>query len=345
MRQFGLFIVLAALTVGSCGSDPRGVVVLDSLSQPRGIAVDGSRICVAEAGEIGPDGPTREQPGQLEADTGRVVCTPLEDEEPETVLDELPFVYYPDAAVTSGAADVASDSGDLWVLVGESYGELARSIVAIEVGEASKVVDLLAFAESRQIASDGLKSNPFSFVLAPDRAGFFVADAATGTVLQAGMDGVVELFATVPGHEVLTGMAWGPDGDLYVASFGQLPHPEGSGAVLAVDRDGRHRVVVDGLTMPIDVGFDTAGGLLILEYSSPPEDPGGTDAYRDRTGALLHVSEPESDTTPTVLLDRLDRPTGLSVGTGSAWISISAGEQAPGAGLVERYSLSELIPE
>lgn len=344
MRRLGPCILAASITLAACGSDPDGIV-FDGLSQPRGISVDGSRVCVAEAGAIGPEGPAREQPGQLEADTGRVLCRERDGSEQQTVLDELPFVYYPDAAVTSGVADVVVDGTDLYVLVGESFGDLARSVVKVHSDGADKLVDLLDFAESRSIAGDGLKSNPYSFVLSRDRTEFFIADAATGTLLRAGEDGDVELFSPVPGHEVLTGVTWGPDGDLYVGSFGQLPHPPGSGEVVAVDMEGQHRTVVDGLTMPIDLGFDNRGGLLILEYSSPPDDPGGTDAYRDQAGRLLYRSQPALDGALIVLLDGLERPTGLFVEDDAVWISLSESEQAPQEGRVERYLLSDLLDD
>ena len=73
------------------------------------------------------------------------------------------------------------------------------------------------------------------------------------------------------------------------ASFGQLPHPPGSGAVVAIGADGLHRAVVEGLTMPIDVAFDGAGGMFVLEYANPPDEPTGVDAYRDGTGRLLYL--------------------------------------------------------
>jgi hypothetical protein len=346
MGRLGAFATAAGLTVAGCASSgPEQVVVFDNLSQPRGLSVDRSRVCVAEAGAISAEGPAREEPGQLEADTGRVLCAPLGDGEPVAMIEGLPFVYYPDAAVTSGAADVVSDGQDLHVLVGESYGEFARSVVAVNASGTQKVVDLLAFAVARSSAGGGLRSNPYSFVIAPDRTGFFISDAATGTVLRAGSDGTVETFASVPGHEVLTGMTWGPDGALYVASFGQLPHPVGSGAVIAIDANGQHRVVVGDLTMVIDIGFDESGGIFILEYSSPVEDPQGTDAYRDGAGRLLYVSDPTQNSAAQVLLDRLDRPTGLSVGAEAVWISISAGEEAPGEGSVVRVSRSDLLAE
>jgi len=333
------------LLVVSCGGDGAEVeTVIDDLSQPRGIAVGGSTICVAEAGALEPDGPTRERPGQLEADTGRVLCV-ADDGEPDVLLDELPFVYYPDAAVTSGVADVLLDGDRSYALVGESYGPLARQVLSFDAEGRRTVADLLAFAETSRAGDGATLSNPYSFVLQPDRSGFFVSDAATGTVLDVGLDGTVATFAPVPGHAVLTGMAWGPDGDLHVASFGQLPHPLGSGAVVAIDDAGTSRVVVDEVTMAIDVAFDEAGGMFILEYANPPDEPTGVDAYRDGTGRLLYLPSVPSDDSPTVLLDDLNRPTALAVNGDDVLISLASGVQAPGAGSLARYSLVRLLED
>lgn len=336
--------VLVLLAVSCGGEGVEAETVIDNLSQPRGIAVDGSTICVAEAGALEPDGPTRERPGQLEADTGRVLCV-TDDGEPDMVFEGLPFVYYPDAAVTSGVADVLRDGDRLYALVGESYGALARRVLVFEADGPRTVADLLAFAETSRSGDGATLSNPYSFVLQTDRSGFFVSDAATGTVVDVGLDGTVSTFAPVPGHAVLTGMNWGTDGDLYVASFGELPHPEGSAAIVAIDGDGVSRVVVDEVTMAIDVAFDEAGGMFILEYANPPAEPTGVDAYRDGTGRLLYLRSAPSDDSPMVLLDYLNRPTSLAVDGGEVLISLASGVQAPGAGSVVRYSLDQLLED
>ena len=187
------------------------------------------------------------------------------------------------------------------------------------------------------------RSNPYSFVPALDGSGFFVSEAAAGTILHAGVDGSVELAAEVAGHEVLTGLTWGADERLYVASFGQLPHPVGSGAIVAVDADGSHEVVLEGLTMAVDVAFDDDGGMLVLSTATPPDDPAGVEAYRDRSGRLLHVAGPVDEV--RVLRADLNRPTALEVVGDDVFVSISAGELAAAEGSVVRLSLAELLQE
>lgn len=344
--RLAVLVVAGALMGSSCGSGSiEQRVVLDGLSQPRGIMADGDTVCVAVAGELPAAVATGDPSAQLEAETGRVVCRHGDDgDEVTTVVGGLPFVYYPDAAVTSGAADLALVGGRMHVLVGEASGRVARSIVTVEDGEPHIVADLLAFAEERVGADGLLRSNPFSLVPLPDEDGFLVADAATGSVLRAGLDGEVAVYAPVPGHEVLAGMAWGLDGELYVASFGQLPHPPGSGAVVAIGTDGVHRTVVDGLTMPIDVGFDGDGGMFVLEYATPqdePTDPG--DAYRDASGRLLYTESAGAASRLRVVADGLSRPTSLVVGDDIVWVSLAAGELAAAEGSVVAMARHDLL--
>jgi hypothetical protein len=257
----------------------------------------------------------------------------------EAVISGLPFVHYPDANVTSGVSDVLLTANQLFVLVGEAVGPDARRIIEVGPDGTTVVADLLAAAELRPDTEGAVRSNPWSFVLRPDEEGFYVSEAAAGLILDVGMDGAVSIFAPAPGHEVLTGMAWGPDGRLFVASFGQLPHPEGSGAVLAIDAEGNSTEVASGLTMVIDVAFDGDGGMLVLEYSTPLAEPQGSDAYRDASGRLIHIDSIGAQ--PRVLLESLARPTAMTVVGDRLFMSLAQGELAEGEGRI----VSHLIPE
>jgi hypothetical protein len=341
-RTATLAACLCALLVGACAPDGGDGIVIGQLSQPRGMWLDADELCVAEAGHV--DGELGADPGpQIEATTGRIVCSSVDGGSARVIADELPFVYYPDAAVTSGAADVTAIGDRRFGLVGESYGEMSRSIVELDGDRPRVVVDLGRDAESTIGVGGALLSNPYSFVATPDGEGFFVADAATGTVLRAGLDGSVELFAEVPGHDVLTGISWGADGRLYVSSFGTLPHADGSGAVLALDPDGTPTIVLDGLTMVIDVAVAPDGSLLVLEYATPPTDPGGVEAYRDRSGRLLHVPAGVGPAEARVLRDDLGRPTAILLSGDDVFVSISQGELAADEGSVIHLSLGDLV--
>ena len=124
-------------------------------------------------------------------------------------------------------------------------------------------------------------------------------------MLRVALDGQISLLAELPQMPPLTGLAFGPDGRLYFADFSALPHAPGSGAIWAADRSGKLMPAAAGLTMPIDVGFDGAGAMYVLEFSDGrrPGQP-----YAAGLGRLLRI---EHDGARTVVLDRLNYPTAM----------------------------------
>jgi hypothetical protein len=172
----------------------------------------------------------------------------------------------------------------------------------------------------------------------PDAANgrFLVTDGATGHVLAAGLDGDIQVFSDVTGHEVLTGIAWGPDGLVYVASFSQLPHATGVGAILQLHTDGSFVVAADNLTAPIDLAFDMARRMYVLEFIDGTETG---DPYRGKTGRLLRL-EPEGDgwASGQVLVQDLPFPTALLIdGQDRIYISVHGAFSPPNSGLVLRF--------
>ena len=154
-------------------------------------------------------------------------------------------------------------------------------------------------------------------------------------MLAAGIDGNIEVFSTVDGHEVLTGIAFGPGAVHYVTSFSQLPHETGDGAVLRLATDGDFAVVADGLTTPIDLAFDSAGRMYVLEFI----DGTTTDhPYIGKVGRLLRL-ERDGDRwiAPVVLVERLPFPTALLIHQNSVYISVNGAFSGPGTGLVLRF--------
>jgi len=128
-------------------------------------------------------------------------------------------------------------------------------------------------------------------------------------------------------------MAFGPDGRLYMAMFSLRPHLPGSGAVWSADSSGQLAIAVQGLTMPIDVGFAASGAMYVLEFgqSAQPDR-----LYPSESGRLLRISE---DGAPVVVLDRLNYPTALAFSpTGDLYIAVGGAFTAPGEGAILRVS-------
>lgn len=162
-------------------------------------------------------------------------------------------------------------------------------------------------------------------------------DGSANSRLRSG--GVARLLGSGRSASIPRTSSWNEPPD--VASFGQLPHPVGTGAVVALDPSGSHEVVVSGLTLVIDVGFDRDGSMLVLEYARPADEPAGTDAYRSGTGRLLHLAPP-FDGSPRVLVDDLARPTALTATDDAVFVSLSVGEEAREEGSVVRFDRAEL---
>jgi hypothetical protein len=267
------WILALVVVLSACGAgNAQYRTILAGLNEPRGmwLLTDGT-LCVAEAGSLADDQAIREGPTANRSDTGSVSCVDPSGDH-RRIAEGFPYVFYNVTGVTTGPADVAEMNGALFLLTGEGEGDLARSLLRLTGAGYSpeQVADFLTFAEETAEADAfdevTVFSNPFSMLPDPENDRMLVTDGATGHVLAVGLDGEIRVFSDVEGHEVLTGIARGPDDAAYVTSFSQLPHIEGDGSVLRLRDDGSFDVAVDDLTAPIDLAFDSSGRLYVLEF-------------------------------------------------------------------------------
>lgn len=346
LRQRWVWIVVLVLLLAVVAANLRSenlgyVVVLDGLDEPRGLRVllDG-RLCVAEAGRLAEGQKVEEGPTANRAPTGAVSCVDAEGVR-QRIVEQLPYVFYNVTGVSAGPADIGELDGELYLLTGEGEGMYARTLLKITdpTGPPDVVADFLEFAvataEPNFFDEIDIFSNPYAMMVDPTNDRFLVTDGATGFVLAAGIEGDIEVFSTVEGHEVLTGIAFGPGGHPYVTSFSQLPHDTGDGSVLRLEPDGSISVAADGLTTPIDLGFDSEGRMYVLEFidGTTTEHP-----YIGKVGRLLRL-ERDGDrwTAPVVLVERLPFPTALLMHRNSIYISVNGAFSGPGTGLVVRF--------
>ncbi len=333
---------LALLLLGACGASQSGYqVVMDGLNHPRGLLLraDGT-LCVAEAGRLAVGQEPKEGPTTNLAATGAVTCVDSAGRR-TAVVEGLPFVFYNVTGVTTGPADLVEMEGDLFLLTGEGHVDPARSILKISAPPVPPevVADFLAFATETAVLGFfdeiDILSNPYAMVSDPQDRRFLVTDGATGQIMAAGLDGRIQIFSQVKGHEVLTGITWGPDG-LYVASFSQLPHAEGRGAILRLDPDGSFDVVIDDVTTPIDLAFDTKGRLYVLEFVSAAESGF---PYPARTGRLLRFDRRgDGWSNGLVLVEGLPFPTALLIDDQDrGFVSVHGAFSSPESGIVIRF--------
>jgi hypothetical protein len=232
--------------------------------------------------------------------------------------------------------------GLLYLLTSEGEEHLSRSLLRIEKGRPPQVVaNFLDFATGSQpieyFLPGEITSNPFALIPDPPNRRFLVTDGATGQVLAAGLDGQIRVYAAMEEREVLTGIAWGPDGLPYVTSFSRLPHQAGAGAVLNLQPDGAIELVLTGLTTPIDLAFDQTGRLYILEfvYASQTGDP-----YRGKTGRLIRFASQGDRWGPAeILVEGLPYPTALLINSANhLYLSINGAFSPPGSGAILHFN-------
>lgn len=214
-----------------------------------------------------------------------------------------------------------------------------------------------------------IASNPYALAISGNTA--YIADAAANDVLGVQLDGTNLRTVTVlpeqiinnpifptpaPGQElppdapppgqqpteiqiqsVPTGVAFGPDGALYVSEYTGFPFPVGEARIFRVGADGKPTVYADGLTQLTDIAFDTQGNLYALQYANQPQWTGNVD------GSLIQIA-PDGTRTTLVSGNGLENATALTVGPDGAIYVSNLGDSA-GAGQVLRIDTKTTVPE
>jgi hypothetical protein len=304
-------------------------------------------LCVAETGRL-----IERREGEFTVsltNTGSLLCLDAAGRR-ERVVEGLPYAHYGASGVSVGPTDVAELDGVLYLLTAEGDERLSRSLLRIGPEQTpQKVADFLDFATGSQpleyFLPGEITSNPYAMIPDPANRRFLVTDGATGQVMAAGLNGQISVYAALEEREVLTGIAWGPNGLAYVASFSQLPHQAGAGAVLAIRPNGVIEVVLSGLTTPIDLAFDQLNRLYVLEfvYASETGDP-----YRGKTGRLIRFT-PYGERrwgSPKVLVEGLPYPTALLINTkNEIYLTINGAFSPPASGAVLYFAKLVSQPE
>lgn len=302
--------------------------LIAQLNNPRGIAIasDGT-IFVADSG-----GPEREYSGAIT----RVGVQGV---------DQLPFARFGNFRGEAnnreylfGLSDVAVyDEHQLYVAMGihawmESPLYAPNRVMGLALdGTLTDVFDAGRFEKERDPDGQGPDSNLTSIAITK-QGSLWVSDAAGNWVAHVSENGEVLSVVAFPEVDqeeaVPTGITIGPDGLAYVALFHCRTPTENKGGVARINPDGTFDIVVSGLSNPIDVAFDSAGRLHVLEFAVD---------FAPNTGRLTRVTE-QGDII-TELAD-LRFPTSFAIdGQGVAYITAI---NAPNGGAVGTGTLVEV---
>lgn len=338
--------MLILILTACASSTTRYSVVLDKLNDPRGMILraDGT-LCVAEAGRLEEGAVIQPGPTTNRAQTGSLTCVDAGGDR-QRLVERLPYTRYNADGITVGPTDVAEIHEQLYLLTGEGTGAFSRAVLRIDDAGSRPVViaDFLVYAEQTAVPDFfdeiNIITNPFAMIADPQNDRFLITDGATGEVYSADLDGEIRVYSQVEEHAVLTGITWGPDGLAYVASFSELPHGRGAGAIVRIHPDGETSVAVADLTTPIDLAFDRQGRLYVLEFTFAIVEG---HPYRDGTGRLLRF-EPTSAGWEggRVLIEGLPFPTDVLVESdGTIYVTVHGAYSEPGQGMVLSLAATE----
>jgi len=320
----GLAVLPLPAAVGGAGP----TVVASGLLSPRGLAIgaEGS-FFVVEAGKGGARpcgvGPLGEMCVGRTGHLTHVSAGTLDR------LIRLSSIALEDGSTAFGPHDVAlSEAGPLFATIGlgghletrEQFGQrgamLGTLVRVTQAGRVRIIADLAAFEDENDPAGDGVDSDPYAILREGTRN--IVTDAGGNSLLRVSDRGRIRTIAVFPNRDVdfegepfsmdsvPTGVVRGPDGALYVGELTGFPFPVGEARVYRVVPGQDPEVWATGFTNVIDIAFDAAGNLYVVEIA---HNSLASDAP---TGAVLRVS-PDGSTTTVVLDQGLSFPTSVAI--------------------------------
>jgi sugar lactone lactonase YvrE len=325
-------------------------VVMTGLDSPRGLdfAPNGA-LYVAEGGRGGgPGAPTLVNRGETlyYGTTGAI--SRLFHGEQERVVTGLPSLAAVNGVGGTGPSDVSfRGGGHAYVTIGlggnpavrAQLGDLgdgfARLLRVKLNGKSETVADIGTFEATANPDGRLPDSNPTSALAEGNAA--VVVDAGGNSLLRVDKKGNVSTLAVFPrlptppvfsGDPVPTSVVVGPDGAYYVGILSGAPFVNGIANVYRVVPGEAPTVFRSGFKTVLDVDFDPAGNLYVLQHSAGPAGGLAT------PGSLIRVAP---DGTRTTVIDGLNQPTSVAIGhDGSAYVSING--LSPGAGQVIRVT-------
>lgn len=112
-------------------------------------------------------------------------------------------------------------------------------------------------------------------------------------------------------QSVPTGIALGPDGNIYFGEYTGFPYPEGAARVFKLGPNDEPEVFAQGFTGITDLTFDKSGNLLVLQFTDESEWKGQD--LRFLPGSLVQLAPDGTRTTLVAAGEGLESSTGIAI--------------------------------
>lgn len=341
-------------------------VFATGLNNPRGLTFGPDRsLYVAEAGTGGTNSTEGccEQTGPevgpyTGSRTGARISRIDSDGVRTTFVDDLPSTQSNAATghSISGVADVAFIGHTLYALLsgaGCSHGvpqvpALPNSVVRINAdGSAEIVANLSAFLMAYPVAhpdADDFEPDGTWYSMVASRGNLYAVEPNHGELdvitPNGDMARIADISATF-GHIVPTALATRGDGKFYVGNLGTFPI-NGSSKILQISKDGKIKIVADGLYTILGLTFDSKHRLYALESMTHPGFPGPDQFGSGKVVRIDNINDKNKAATPTVIASGLTFPTGMTLGPdGALYVSNFGIRPGNGEGQIVRIAVPQ----
>jgi sugar lactone lactonase YvrE len=231
-----------------------------------------------------------------------------------------------------GPSDVAIAPDGVWVAINGSGPTGVPAFLgasnALKFGGNVLLAAYDFYSHEMQTNADGnaIDSNLTDIEIAPDGTVYFVDTGAN--TLYKWTDSGPEVVITWPENPVPTGVAVGPNGNLFVSFLGTEIAP-GAGMVEEVSPEGEVVNTWTGFNALTDIAVADDGSVYVVSIFA------GFGAMGPNPGQVLKADQDGG----TVLVDGLATPYGIAIADdGSLLVTVGSVGVAPGSGMVLRFA-------
>ena len=313
-----LCLVIAVLLLSNFPQRSSESRTIEGLASPRGLSPlgDGS-LLIAEGG------------------AGRILLVDRRGN--VTVLqDNLPHTQHGPEGVHVGVSAAIKLETSIYFIVGEARAKGFREVYEVVPGS---IPIPLTGQDPLGVNPPNPLTNPYDLLPAAT-GGLLISDSGANAVWHVSPTGKISLYAEIEPISVIsdegqtqiqavpTGLAFGPDGAVYVATLTGFPFPVGGSSVIklqdnnndgdALD-DGESIVYADGFTAATDVAFESSGSMLVTEYSQNMQ--GLAEIGFEESGRYGGRLVRWHDGNLTVIASGLVSPTAVAVMSGRIYVS------------------------